>query len=314
MTRKYETAKWRLNTPVAFLIFNRPDTTAKVFAEIAKARPAKLLVVADGPRTDRPKDKQKCFEARAIIDRVDWDCEILTNYSDINVGCKKRVSSGLDWVFSTVEQAIILEDDCLPHPTFFRFCEELLTRYQDDERIAILSGNNFQFGKRRTEYSYYFSIYPHIWGWASWRRAWSLYDVSMRSWPEIRDGGWIYDIFGDRRTGRYWTNIFEKTYRNEVDAWAYQLAFSLWTKGGLTVLPNGNLVSNIGFGVEATHTSRGNIFANLPVEPMGFPLRHPPFVIRDTLADRFTHETHYDPGFFLKVKFKLGFGPGAERK
>jgi hypothetical protein len=272
------------------------------------------LVVADGPREGRLGEGRKCAAVRKIIDKVDWPCEVLKNYSDTNLGCRRRVSSGLDWVFSTVEEAIILEDDCLPHTTFFRFCEELLGRYREDERIGIISGNNFQFGKRRTGYSYYFSIYPHIWGWASWRRVWELYDVAMRSWPEIRDGGWFYDIFSDGRTGKYWTGIFEQTYRNEVDAWAYQLAFSIWTHGGLTVLPNVNLVSNIGFGEGATHTSRGSFVANLPVEPMEYPLLHPSFVVRDTRADRFTHGTIYDPGFVLKVKLKLGLAPGPRRQ
>ncbi|MFM7711944.1 MAG: glycosyltransferase family 2 protein, partial [Microcystis sp.] len=142
-----------------------PDTTARVFEAIRQAKPPKLLVVADGPRADRADDIEKCKAARAIIEGVDWDCEVLTNYSDVNLGCKNRVSSGLNWVFDTVEEAIILEDDCVPDPTFFRFCEELLEYYRHDQRIMVISGNNFQFGKKRTGYSYYFSVYTHCWGW-----------------------------------------------------------------------------------------------------------------------------------------------------
>src|SRR5512139_3287315 len=173
---------WQLKTPVAFIIFNRPDTAERVFAEIAKARPPKLLVVADGPRANRSGEAEKCAATRAIIDRVDWDCEVLTNFSDTNLGCKNRVSSGIDWVFEQVPEAIILEDDCLPHPTFFRFCEELLERYRDDERIGMISGDNFQLGQKRTDASYYFSRYNHIWGWASWRRAWRHYDREASAW------------------------------------------------------------------------------------------------------------------------------------
>jgi hypothetical protein len=164
-------ADFQLTTPVAFLIFNRPDTTAKVFEAIRQAKPPKLLVVADGPRPDRPDDIEKCKAARGVVEQVDWDCEVLRNYSDVNLGCKKRVSSGLDWVFNTVEEEIILEDDCLPHPTFFRFCEELLDYYRHDERIMVISGDNFQFGRNCTEYSYYFSRYNHCWGWSTWRRS-----------------------------------------------------------------------------------------------------------------------------------------------
>lgn len=305
---------WELNKPVAFIIFNRPDTTRKVFEAIRQTRPPILLVVADGPRTDKPGEAERCAAVRRIIDGVDWPCEVLKNYSDTNLGCKKRVSSGLDWVFKTVEEAIILEDDCLPHPTFFRFCEELLEKYRDDERVAMVSGDNFQFGKRRTDYSYYFSIYPHIWGWASWRRTWNMYDVGMRTWPEIRDGGWLTDIFGDGRTARYWSDIFERTYRNEIDTWDHQLTFSLCARRSLVLLPNINLVANIGFGAGASHTSSGSFVANLPVEPMLFPLRHPPFMARDTVADRFTHGIIYEPGFLLKVRLKLGLASGPQRR
>ena len=155
--------EWQLTTPVVFIIFNRPDTTAKVFEAIRQAKPPKLLVIADGARIDKPGEAEKCAAARAIINQVDWQCEVLTNYSNVNLGCRKRVSSGLDWVFEQVEEAIVLEDDCLPHPSFFQYCQELLEKYRDDERIMMISGDNFQFGNETTEYSYYFSRYGHCW-------------------------------------------------------------------------------------------------------------------------------------------------------
>nr|MBA3765731.1 glycosyltransferase family 2 protein [Acidobacteriota bacterium] len=176
-----------MNVPVALIIFNRADTTARVLAEIAKARPSKLLVIADGPRADHPDDAEKCLAARAAIDRVNWDCEVLTNYSEVNLGCGARPSSGLDWVFENVAEAIILEDDCLPHPTFFPFCAELLERHRDDERVMMISGDNFQFGRKRTQYSYYFSRYTHTWGWATWRRAWRYFDREIKLWPALRE-------------------------------------------------------------------------------------------------------------------------------
>ena len=274
-----------ISTPVTFIIFNRPETTKKVFAEIAKARPTKLLVIADGPRTNHPEDVEKCAAARAIIDGVDWECEVLTNYSDVNMGCKRRISSGLDWVFDTVEEAIILEDDCLPDPTFFRFCEELLEKYRDDERIAMISGDNFQFGRKRTGYSYYFSRYPHIWGWATWRRAWKNYDVAMQLWPEIRDGGWLKDILGDIKSEWYWRYIFEKVYSGKIDTWDYQWTFSCWIQNALTVIPNVNLVSNIGFGINAEHTKVKNRYAEMKTEPVSIPLSHPEYVLHDSKAD-----------------------------
>lgn len=280
----------QLQTPVAFIIFNRPETTERVFAEIAKAKPQKLLVIADGPRADRPEEAERCRAARAIIDKVDWDCEVLTNYSEVNLGCKRRISSGLDWVFDTVEEAIILEDDCLPDPSFFRFCEELLEKYRDDERIGIISGDNFQFGRRRTEYSYYFSRYPHIWGWASWRRAWKNYDVEMKLWPEIRDGKWLGDLLETKKSRWYWKHTFDMVYKGKIDTWDYQLTFHCWTQNALSVVPNVNLISNIGFGRDAVHTKVKNIFAEMQTEPMGDPIMHPAFILRDSRADRFVED------------------------
>ena len=286
---------WQLKTPVAFFVFNRPDTTERVFEEIRKAKPPVLLVVADGPRSDRPDEAKRCEAVRAIIERVDWECEVLKNYSDVNLGCKQRVSSGLDWVFQNVEQAIILEDDCLPHPTFFRFCEELLEKYRDDERIMAISGDNFQFGRKRTEYSYYFSRYNHCWGWASWSRAWRHYDITMSLWPQIREGDWLKDMLCNPEAVKYWKKIFEITYKGRINSWAYRWTFACWIQGGLSILPNVNLASNIGFGEEATHTMSKSRLANMPVEVMTFPLQHPPYMIRDTLADEFTQKNHFGP-------------------
>lgn len=286
------TIPFHLKTPVAFLIFNRPDTTTQVFKEIAQAQPPKLLVVADGPRPDRPDEAKKCAAARAIIEQVNWPCEVLTNYADTNMGCKRRVSSGLDWVFDTVEEAIILEDDCVPHPTFFRFCEELLVRYRDDERIMHISGHNVQFGRKRTPYSYYYSRYNHCWGWASWRRAWQYYDVTMKHWPEVHKEGWLYDILGSRSAVAYWTRIFQMVYEGKIDSWAYRWTFACWLQSGLSILSNCNLISNIGFGAFATHTTiEDSPLANSQTVPMDFPLHHSPFIIRDTRADTFSQRT-----------------------
>jgi len=294
-------SNYLLKTPVAFIIFNRPETTKRVFAEIAKARPPKLLVIADGPRASHPDDAKKCAAVRAIIDGVNWDCDVLKNYSDVNLGCKRRVSSGLDWVFDTVEEAIILEDDCLPHPTFFRFCEEMLEKYRDDKRIAMISGDNFQFGRKRTEYSYYFSRYTHIWGWASWRRAWDNYDVDMKLWPEISDGGWLKDLLGDKRSVWYWKYIFETVYKGKINTWDYQWTFACWIQSALTVLPNVNLVSNIGFDSEALHTTEKNNLSNLKTEPITFPISHPSYILRDTMADYITEKTAFSGRPLLKI-------------
>lgn len=288
---------WKLNTPVAFLIFNRPETTERVFSEIAKAKPPKLLVVADGPRSNRPGEVEKCAETRSIIDQVDWECEVLTNFSDVNLGCKKRVSSGLDWVFEKVPEAIILEDDCLPHHTFFRFCEELLELYRDDERISMISGDNFQFGKTRIEYSYYFSRYNHVWGWASWRRAWKYHDREATAWPELQKGGWLDVLISNPRERKYWAEVFQAVREGRIDTWDYQLTLAAWSQGMLTILPNVNLISNIGFGGEATHTQSTSIYSNMITQPMEFPLLHPEIVLPHIEADSFTSKYMYSSSY-----------------
>lgn len=277
-----------IKTPIAFIIFNRPDTTARVFAAIAKAKPSKLLVVADGPRKDRVGEAEKCAATRAIIDQVDWPCEVLTNYSDVNLGCKNRVSSGLNWVFEQVPEAIVLEDDCLPDPSFFRFCEEMLEKYRDDERIAMISGDNFQFGNKRGDASYYFSRYNHIWGWASWRRAWKSYDVSMKLWPQFRDDKCLDNLFANKTIKTYWHTAFEATHSGEIDTWDYQWVFASWANNMISIMPNVNLISNIGFGANATHTQGSSIYADMSVQPISFPLVHPNLILPHMVADDFT--------------------------
>lgn len=278
---------FKLNTPVAFIIFNRPDTAQRVFNEIRKAKPTQLLVIADGPRTSRPGEDEKCKQTRAIIKQVDWDCKVLTNFSDVNLGCKVRVSSGLDWVFNEVEEAIILEDDCLPDSTFFKYCQELLEFYREDERIMMISGDNHLFGKKIIGDSYYFSQNAYIWGWASWRRAWNKYDVTMKIWPQVRDDKGLERIFDNKALRKYWTHIFEEVYHGKIDTWDYQWVFTCFLQKGLNVTPNRNLISNIGFGDGATHTLDDHaITANMAVEPMKFPLTHPQFLINDLEADK----------------------------
>jgi hypothetical protein len=285
-----------MKTPIAFLIFNRPDTTEKVFTRIREAKPPKLLVVADGPRLDRIGEAQKCALTRAIIDRVDWECEVITNYSDINLGCKYRVSSGIDWIFQQVDEAIILEDDCLPDLSFFRYCEELLERYRDDTRIMFISGDNFQFGRKSTNDSYYFSRCinntPPIWGWATWRRSWQHYDVDLKLWKTIQDDNWLEDILEDRKIVKLWKQRFQSIYDKSFDTWDFQLVFACWTQSGLIIQPNVNLISNIGYGSEATHSKTLlTEFANMLVEPMSFPMKHSEFMIRDAKADRYSRDS-----------------------
>lgn len=297
-----------MDTPVALFMFNRPQTTRRVFDAIRAAKPSLLLVIADGPRENRLGESEKCAASRQIIEQVDWNCQLLTNYSEVNLGCKQRIASGLNWVFDTVEQAIILEDDCLPHPSFFPFCEELLDRYRDDTRIMSITGQNVQFGRNNTGYSYHFSRFFHCWGWATWRRAWQHYDLEMKLWPKIKDSYASSSIFQDSRTSRYWKTVFQQQYDGKFSTWDYSATFSFLVQNALHVHPSQNLIKNIGFGADATNTAIGaeeSRYANMEVFEMPFPLQHPPYVVPNIQADKFTQETHYDPTFLYRVKSKL---------
>ena len=276
------------DTPVCFIIFNRPDVTERVFREIARCQPRTLLVISDGPRSEHPGEAELVQTTRRIIEQVDWPCRVLKNYSEVNLGCKQRISSGLNWVFEQVEQAIILEDDCLPEPTFFNFCSELLQRYRDDERIMAVSGDNFQEGQSRTPSSYYFSKYPHCWGWASWRRAWKKMDLELKSWPDFQASGGMRLIADSPEEEKYWTRIFEQLQKGLIDSWAYSWTYSCWAHSGLTILPDVNLVSNIGFGEQATRTKKNDRrMANLPTKPI-HEILHPRLVFRHKEADILT--------------------------
>lgn len=280
-----------MDTPVAFFIFNRPATTQRVFDAIAAARPRTLLVVADGPRSDRQSDASDCSATRAITERIEWPCDVRRLYAENNLGCRSRVSSGLDWVFSQAAEAIVLEDDCLPSPDFFPFCELLLDRYRDDERVMHISGTSFQRDNNRTPHSYYFSKYTHIWGWASWRRAWAAYDVSLRSWPSLRGSTLIKDWFDSAIEQEFWTRVFDDLHAGG-NTWDGQWTYACWANRGLGIVPARNLVSNIGFGTAATHTTGESIDADMPTGTLGA-FSHPEQMIRHRDADVFTFEEHY---------------------
>jgi len=285
-----------LHTPILFLIYNRPELTRAVLNAIRKVRPAQLFVAADGPSQIRPQDEEKCFDTRDLIKTIDWDCEVVTLFRSENLGCRKAISSAICWFFEHVEAGIILEDDCLPSNSFFYYCQNLLKYYEKAENVMAISGDNFQDGRQVTSRSYYFSRYPHCWGWATWRRAWDNYDANMEKWPDFRLSRQFLDIgANDPDFMSYWTTIFNKMYLGEIDTWDYPWAFSCWANGGLTALPVRNLVKNIGFGAGATHTtSQCSKIGAMHAGDLEFPLRHPDHIERHVAADLYTDRFHYN--------------------
>lgn len=278
-----------LDVPVLFCIFNRPELTRQVFQRIRAAQPKVLLVVSDGPRADRAGEHEAVSQSRAILQDVDWQCEVKTNFAEENMGCKARIATGITWAFEHTEDLIILEDDCLPDPTFFSYCAELLDRYRNDERIMMVSGNNFQ-PTARTDASYYFSHWTHIWGWATWKRAWQHFDVDVKDWPARRSENFFDAIFPSTADRRHWRQVMDNQHAGLIDTWDFPWTYACWKSGGLTVLPDQNLVTNIGFGKDATHTTDAESrLARLPTSPM-MDIVHPQQIIRHEVADQYTLE------------------------
>jgi len=277
-----------LYTPILFLIFNRPDTTQKVFNAIRKAKPKQFFIAADGSPPDREGEIEKCQKSRKIATSVDWDCEVKTLFRDKNLGCKIAISSAIDWFFENVEEGIILEDDCLPHQSFFWFCQELLEYYRNDTRIMHISGDNFQFGRKRGEGSYYFSKYSHVWGWATWRRAWKCFDINMKSFEEFKAENQINSIFQSKQQQKYWIKNFELTYNGKINTWDHIWLYTCFINNGLCIMPNKNLVSNLGFSKEGLHTKdKNSIFSEMEAEEIT-EIIHPKFILTDQEADFFT--------------------------
>nr|WP_320057204.1 nucleotide-diphospho-sugar transferase [uncultured Bacteroides sp.] len=243
-----------MNSAILFLIFNRPDTTERVFDTIRQAKPERLYVAADGPRVDKDGEKEKCETTRSIINKVDWNCEVKTLFRKNNLGCGKAVSEAITWFFEHEDEGIILEDDILPHPDFFKYCDELLQLYRYDNRIGVIAGRNHNYGEKASDDSYYFASIAHIWGWATWKRAWNLYDFTLDgiNYSAFRRSLRYY--YSNVEFRNYWKWNFHTMKNNLVDTWDYQLNISLMTNRCLNIVPNTNLVWNIGFREDATHT------------------------------------------------------------
>lgn len=276
-----------LITPVLFLLFNRPAAAKRVFDAIRQARPSALFVAADGPRDGRPDDVDKCEQTRRIIDTVDWDCEVKTLYRDKNIGCRQAVSSAINWFFANVEEGIILEDDCVPGPAFFGYCQELLEHYRHDARIMQICGLNVLKKWNRNGHSYFFSSYGPVWGWASWRRSWKYYDVDMKLWPVIRNSQLYEDFCQCSEESVYRAGLYDMVFKGEIDTWDLQWGFSKLINNGLSIIPSVNLISNIGFTADATHTvsSLSGNYENMEVYDLCLVLDHPEVIVRDQLAD-----------------------------
>jgi hypothetical protein len=292
-------------TPVLMIVFNRPDRTQQVFERIRDAQPKRFYISADGPRENRPDDRESTRAVREFANQVDWDCQVQTLFRDRNLGLRLAIKTGLDWFFECEEEGIILEDDCVPDPTFFPYAAELLDRYRHDDRIATIDGTNYLLETQKFESSYYFTKYLFVWGWASWRRVWRDYDVQMRTWPKFRDEGRLDRVFAHPRSLRYWTRIFDQTYDETISTWDYQFFYSQMVNSRMSIAPARNLIFNTGWGAESTNTLNMNPEMGMATFPMEFPLKHPTFMVPDERADQFTENLCFSKPLHRKVRNRL---------
>ena len=285
--------------PVLLIPFRRPTKIKQLITALAKVQPKYIYVLADGPRPGLPEEARLCAEARRIATDIPWPCEIHTHFKDTNVGLTENVTEGIDWFFDHVEYGIILEDDCIPDPSFFTFCAVLLPYYKDNERIMHISGNNFQNGVSRSDGSYYFSHYSHSWGWATWRRAWKRHIEALSHLHREGPDAVIETLpFSDA------AKLFWKKHLQKGSHWDGLWVYTTWYAKGLSILPNQNLVSNHGFDAEATHTHEPSEQANLQNIPLEKVI-HPTSIAVNTEADEYTFTTMFYTQFKKKLRNKI---------
>jgi hypothetical protein len=295
------------NTPILFLIFNRPETTVAVFERIRIQKPKYLYIAGDGSRNTKPNEDKLVLKTREIINKIDWDCEVKTLFRSENLGCGKAVSQAITWFFENEEMGIILEDDCLPDFSFFNFCEELLIKYRNDKSVMMIAGNN-SLEKIQMNSSYFFSNYPLIWGWASWRRAWKFYEFKMQNYILFKNKNKINNILRYHVQKVYWLRNFEAVYEQSLDTWDYQWILSIWDNDGFCIIPSNNLISNIGFNEDATHTTDSkNRLAKTRLHSINI-LIHPSKIKINKKLDMLISKYHFGihiPTFIERIKLRL---------
>lgn len=275
---------------ILLIIFNKEEETKRVFSEIQNTKPDKLFIAADGPRAGY-HEEEKCISIRNwVLEQIDWECEVKTLFRQTNVGCGRGPSEAITWFFNYVTEGIILEDDCLPCKSFFTFAAELLEKYRHNPKISIISGNNFQkIQPMNIEADYYYSIFPSSNGWATWKRSWDGFDYSISSWPGINKKKFLSFLFKEKQYRLWWKNQYDMIYNYKPDdMWDFQFHYHCMARQQYAIIPKANLVTNIGYGPNATHSKDPhNYFANVPTFELNTPLRHPRQIIRNQEADIF---------------------------
>lgn len=293
------------NVPVVIIIFNRPDITRELLSCLKKIKPRNMFIVSDAARYHVEDEDLKVQETRQIAENIEWECKVRKNYADENMGCMRRVSTGLDWVFENVDRAIILEDDCIPSGDFFTFCEDILERYAEDERVMSISGTRLSPVMNSQDTSYTFSKYSICWGWATWKRAWNLYDGELTKYKSVKNSKYLKQYLGGTRPGIYWGYILDRVYKGDINSWAYRWMFSHWVNNGLSVVCSRNLVTNIGCGNDATHTKDDNMFLARKSCHLDKPFKYLETVMCDYNMDEWIEDNFYSKSLIGRAKWMI---------
>lgn len=295
-----------IDTPVIIFVYNRSDCVRQLMGVLQKVKPKILWVVTDGPK-ELIGEREKCLDAiKEVNNAINWKLDLNWIKSDTNLGCRKRMSSGITEVFNHVEEAIFLEDDCIPSLSFFSYCEKMLNQYRDEEKVNSICGSNYQQGKIRAKaHGYYFSRFPAIWGWATWKRVWKSYDVEMSDWANRGTKEFLAQWLPDEVTQEAWRRNFNKTYSGKIDSWDFQFVYTCWKNNSYAIIPDQNLVSNIGFREDATHTKKKNSWSNMPSREINW-IKVRDKIKPDNLADTWTLNEHFGRRKQLNLKNRKG--------
>lgn len=291
-----------LQVPVLFILYNRLEPAKQAFSQIRKVRPKKLYIACDGSKKDKPGDGEKVEAVRQwILSAIDWECQVNTRFAEENQGCKHGPVNAINWVFETEEEAIILEDDIVAEESFFMFCQTMLEMYRNDTKIMLVSGNKAVWDYPIEE-DYFFTAYTQIWGWATWRRAWSFYDIEAKQWPYYKSIHLLADVYG-KNTAICYTENIDRIYSGDLDAWDYLWTLAVAANSGLGILPKYNLIQNVGYGEDSTHTS--GKAPDFHINPMAFPIKPVDHVARDWEYDRVHAKKYVNPRKFHRFARKF---------
>lgn len=296
------------SVPILFVFFNRREVALQAFERIRAVRPSHLYLAQDGARAERGEDERCLVEdiRQSILERIDWECQVQTLFRTENLGCAMGVKTAIDWLFEHEDRGIILEDDCMVQPSFFPYMEEMLERYYSDNRIGMVAGFN-GVGHAYADTSYTFSRYKACWGWATWRRAWQNMDMQMSWRGTEQEESILFNMGGNGRDLHYWKYRLRCIDQGYVSAWDWPWYFSLAAQNQLTIFPAVSLVSNIGFGADATHTSPvGNTHVQQKAGDLQFPLSHPVKVVANVAFDK--HFYRYNNSFYNSIIQIIPFG------